>query len=304
MLRLLSNILGLQRRDLVIVKVALLLFFVYLPLLTVSFGFFSIAKLPIIIVLGVTILLYNLELSKNRESYDSFEDDNLFFRRGEVVSNLVLPIRYSRNLTNEETEELMSEMIEEIKTAIREEIDHRIVTGKHTTEIVTIKDKRKPTDVRDFLRFSYIGSRGGELTNFINFQYIGNYTVINFTTYVKGIPHWYDKLDFLLMSPVRFWFWIVPWLRKSFSITSSISKYLDNSFEELDIRDYYHASRYSILDSVRDFLDQRDLLDEVLKTMIFMQLINNNYGNQANVNVNGSGNNLGNIAQTAMKSMA
>lgn len=301
MFRLLGMILGLKRRDLKIIKVVSLGFFYALLLLSSSFvGSLTFLKWPIMIIFAATIALYMMEKSKKQEATDNFEDDNLFFRHGKKISSVILPIKCTQSLTNDENDSLVSEMINTINTAMKDEIDGRIVNGTHLSEVLTVKDKRKATDVRNFLRFSYLGSRGGELANFVNFQYIGKYIVINFDTYMKGIPHWYDKLDFLFTSPVRIWFWVFPWIRQNFSILSAISPYLDNSFEEYDIYDYLQASQYAILDSVKEFLQEKNLLSEEVKGMIFNQLVfNNNYGNQ--VNVGGANNLVGNIAQTAAR---
>jgi len=125
------------------------------------------------------------------------------------------------------------------------------------------------------LRFTYTGLRGGELTNFVNFEEIGSYIVINFDTHLKGIPYWYEKLDFLFMSPFRIWLWIIPWMRGFFSVTTAI------------------------IGGIESFLEEKGLLTDEMKNIIYNQLVYNNYGNQ--VSVSGSGHTVNNIAQSAVK---
>lgn len=294
MLRLIRTMLGVKRRDFMIIKVLILGLF-YFSLVSARIPG---AKIPILLIFALTIFLYMIESKRTKAVSDSFEDDNLFFRYGNPVSKVTLPIKISETLTQEESDTLFSEMAENIKQSMREEVDNRIVRGKHSSEILHIKDNWKK-DTREFLRFAYTGERGGALSNFVNFSYIGNYAVINFDSHMKGIAHWYDKLDFLFTSPLRIWFWLYSWIRGNFSIITDMSQYLDNSFEEYDIYAYKHVSHFTILESIRDFLKSKDLLTEELEGIIQMQLVYNNYGNQ--INVNGSNNTLGAVTQAAMK---
>ena len=122
--------------------------------------------------------------------------------------------------------------------------------------------------------------------------------VINFDSHLKGIPYWYERLDFLFMSPFRIWLWIIPWIRGFFSISTAISQNLDNSFEEYDIAAYYNVSQNTVLNGIESFLEERGLLTTEMRNIIYNQLVYNNYGNQTNMNVSGTGHTIGNISQT------
>lgn len=120
-------------------------------------------------------------------------------------------------------------------------------------------------------------------------------------SYCKGIPHWYDYVHFFLSSPFRIWFWFIPWLRNDFSILAKLSQYLDNSFEEFDLNSYYVASRYSILEAIKEHLADKQLLTPELENMIAHQIVFNqniNTGQQFNV---GGGTNVFSSINQKMK---
>ncbi|MEZ5038525.1 MAG: hypothetical protein R2828_01475 [Saprospiraceae bacterium] len=290
-----SNILGLKNRDFIFIRI-----FLYVLFYVSIYSIYKLLLFPFLIIFGITIYAYQREKSKVNNSYDHFEDDNLFFRYGTKISGSIFPLRYSRQLDNEETKNIIFKLQKFLISALESEIDYRIERGEHKTEMITIADRNRTSDQREFLKFSFRGKRGGELTHFLLFEFLGSYTIIHFDSYIKGIPHWYNKADFLLRSPFRIWFWIVPYLRNDYSILAVISKYLDNSFEEYDVNTYYSASKYSILDSIREYLKENDLLTVELDGMINYQLIYNNNISGNQVNMNGSNNVISSIVQKAL----
>ena len=288
----LSRILSIKRKDLVIVRILVCLVFYY-GIYTVS----SFLVVPFFIIFGITVFAYQREKSIVKGVYNSFEDDNLFFRFGSRVDQSIFPIRYSENLSNDETKDILTSIEDFLVSAIEDQIDSRIESGVHKTEIVTIVDRNLNSEKKWFLRFSFTGERGGEVNHFLLFEFIGAYTIIHIDTYVKGIPHWYDKVDFLLRSPFRIWFWGIPYIREDFSILTTISEHLDNSFEVYDIKTYLVASRHSILDSIRSYLTQNDLLTDELESIINFQMVYNNNVSGNQISVNGSDNKLSSIIQ-------
>ena len=288
----LSRILSIKRKDLVIVRILVCLVFYY-GIYTVS----SFLVVPFFIIFGITVFAYQCEISIVIGFYNSFEDDNLFFRFGSRVDQSIFPIRYSENLSNDETKDILTSIEDFLVSAIEDQIDSRIESGVHKTEIVTIVDRNLNSEKKWFLRFSFTGERGGEVNHFLLFEFIGAYTIIHIDTYVKGIPHWYDKVDFLLRSPFRIWFWGIPYIREDFSILTTISEHLDNSFEVYDIKTYLVASRHSILDSIRSYLTQNDLLTDELESIINFQMVYNNNVSGNQISVNGSDNKLSSIIQ-------
>ena len=298
MIRLLSTLLGLRYRDLKIIKVFLFGLFYFSIMFMSMFPRFALLKWPIIIAFAITIALYLMESNRTKAKSDSFKDDNLFFRYGSRISSFILHVKFPNELVEAQTNSFVAEMSEHLEKSVVEEIEGRIIRGSHTTELLTVKDSRNTHDIREFLRFTYTGLRGGALTNFVNFEEIGSYVVINFDSHLKGIPYWYERLDFLFMSPFRIWLWIIPWIRGFFSISTAISQNLDNSFEEYDIAAYYNVSQNTVLNGIESFLEERGLLTTEMRNIIYNQLVYNNYGNQTNMNVSGTGHTIGNISQT------
>ena len=292
---LLANALGLKRKDFVIAWVVFLVL-IYLVLLYVDV--LSYLYYLIVPIWAFTIFAYFREKAKVTDVVDTFEDDNLFYRYGTKVSGEIYPLRFDRRISEAEAEPLLEEVKRNLTDAMREEIDYRIFRGDHKTEVVEISDRRYRSDLRRFMRFAYTGQRGGELNHFLLFEFIGSYLVIHIDSFVKGIPHWYDLAYFLLSSPYKIWLWIIPWFRNDYSILTKVSKYLDNSFETYDLNSYYMASRFSFLDSIKEYLQEKGLLTEELQNIINYQMVmNQNVVNGNQVSVNGSNNMLGAITQ-------
>lgn len=293
---LIAKMLGLKRKDFIIGKIFLLAI-IYLFFLQNSPSLFYI----ILPIWGITIFAYWREKTKNKQTEDSFEDDNLFYRYGTKISSNIYPLRFNQKPKQSEVDTIILDLKNHLVESIREDIDSRIAKGSHSTEVVEIYDRYMKGDLRTFTRFSYVGLRGGEVSNFILFEYIGAYIIIHFDSCFKGVPHWYDMVNFLLSSPIRIWFWIIPWLRNDFSILTRLSRYLDNSFEEYDLDAYYVASTYTILDSIKDFLADRGLLTPELENMITNQffILNQTTVNGNQMNITGSNNILSSITQKA-----
>jgi len=245
---------------------------------------------------ALAFLALRREKARANSKNDSFEDDNLFFRHGSLYRYSRFPIRFRKTIDHQTRQDTMQTMGESLVESMREEIDSEIPFGTHKTEIIEIHDKGMRSDRRKFIRFQFQGQRGAEANHFILFQYVGNYIIINLSSYLRGIAHWYDYALFYLSSPLNIWFWIWPWLRGQHSILSSLSKNLDNSFETFDMLSYMRASRYTILEAIKEYLRNNNLLSEELEQMINVQMIYN-VGHQ--VNISGTGNTVGSVSQSA-----
>lgn len=289
----LAQAFGLKRKDFVIARIVILVLLYFL-----IYKYLTVLLLVFVPFWAFTIFAYQREKSKVLDTVDTFEDDNLFYRYGTKISSEALPIKFSEKMDDASLLEVSDDLNEHLVASIRDEIDYSIQKGHHRTEIINITDKNFRSDPRDFTRFSYVGLRGGEVNHFILFEYIGSYMLIHMDSYFKGIPHWYDKAHFVLSSPYRLWFWVIPWLRNDFSILTKLSKYLDNSFEAYDLESYYTASRYSILDTIKEYLNENRLMTPELEQMINYQIImNQNINNGNQVSVGGSNNIISSLSQ-------
>lgn len=292
--QIIAKVLGLKRKDFVIARIVLLVL-IYAAIFQANKWVFVGLIVPF---WGFTIYAYTREKARTKNVRDSFEDDNLFFRYGNPLSYEYFPLPVNNGVDDQELNLTLQELEEELVHAIRDKIDYRITRGKHKTENIVIHDRNLPTDSRNFTRFSYKGLRGGEINLFLLYEVIGSYIILHFDAYFKGIPHWYDKVYFLLSSPYKIWFWIIPWLRNDYSVLTKISQYLDNSFESYDLRTYVSASRLTILDTLKDFLEKKGLLTPELEQILNLNFIaNQNVVNGNQTNISGSNTILGGISQ-------
>ena len=291
---LLARILGIKRKDIVLVKL-----FILTVLYVVTLRFFPVLFVLLVIFWVVSIYAYWTEKNRTADVVDSFEDDNLFYRYGTRIHSENYPIRLIRNNLLTSKDDLIDELRRYLVQSISTDIDYDIKNGTHKTDTIEVYDRYFKNDLRSFTRFAYTGLRGGEVNHFMLVEHIGNYLIVHLDSYFKGVPHWYDKAYFVMSSPYKIWFWFIPWLRNDYSVLTKLSLYLDNSFEFYDLLSYYITSEQIILGALREFLRERDLLTEELDAKISYQMVVNQNFKGNNTVISGSHNKiLGSIMQT------
>jgi hypothetical protein len=250
--------------------------------------------IPFIFVGGLMALMaFALKIDKDREAVasDDFKNDKLLFRYGYQVNKITFPIPLSKEWGPKEIGTFAHELRQKIATKIQ---DRFFSDGVAVTDPIYIKDKDLISDNRSFLKIVYKSKRGSQVSHFIYYAMSGKYLVMHYMSYVRGKYRWHDVVDFVISGPFTMWFWGIDWLQNQYSIVASISQFINNSFDILDLKTFFDASYLVLLDETRDFLKEKGLLTEELKQMIV-----NNINNSQNISITGSrGINLGNVVNT------
>lgn len=259
--------------------------FIYLSMVIGSFGAMLILFIPSFIL---SHRAYKIDLRRERKETDNFKGDNLFFRYGSRINRTDFSIPVDPNWSDEKIQNFAAEMSQTIALKTHERLKQPKV------DLVTIMDKELNSDRKNFLKMVFRTTRGSQLSHFVHYAVAGKSIVAHYFTYIRGTYHSYDVFNFIFFSPVSIWFWSIPWLNNKFSIISSISKNIDNSFDIIDLSTFYESSYYALLDETRIILKEKGLLTEELAQVIFNNINNNN---SQNVNIsNSSGLNLGSIS--------
>lgn len=244
--------------------------------------------LPLIILgtMGFSWWAYEQDKEREKVSSDDFKEMGLLFRYGYEINDVAVPIFV--DLPLHQLKDLAAELANRLYHALQasfSELDMELDFP------VIIKDKEYPTDQREFLKMLIRTARGSQLSHFVHLAITGKYIVVHFTTKVRGRYEWYNIVSFILLSPITIWFWGVDWWKNQYSIISSISTMLGNSYDLIDLTSYFQSTYLMVWRAIRDFLKEKDLLSDDVQ-----QLIVNNITNTQNISVSKSRQvNLGNV---------
>jgi len=266
--------------------------FIYLSIVIGSFGLMLILLIPLFFLSNRA---YQLDLEREKKETDNFKDNNLFFRYGYRINRTEFSIPIDINWSDRKIEEFATEMSQTIAVKTHERLK------QPTVDLVTIVDRKLKLDSKNFLKIVFRTKRGSQLSHFVYYAVSGKSIVAHYFTYVRGTYEWYDVFNFIFFGPISIWFWSIPWINNQFSIVSSISTTIGNSFDLIDLITFYESSYYTLLDETRIILKENGLLSEELAQVIFNN-INNNNSQNVNIN-NSSGLNLGNISNFVQSSV-
>lgn len=247
---------------------------------------------PFVVIGGLMALVvwaYRKDKIREQVSMDDFKDDNLLFRYGYEINQTTLSIAVKPEWSDKEINEFVVSMRQRIATQIL----NRFASSKlEVINPVHIKDKNMQQDGRDFLKIIFRSIRGSQVSHFIYYAIAGKYVVVHYFTRVRGKYRWHDMVDFVITGPLHIWFWGIDWLQNQYSIIAAISRYLNNSYDLIDLETFFEASYLVLLDETRNFLKEEGLLSEELN-----QIIVNNINNSQNISVShATGFSFGNIA--------
>ena len=253
----------------------LLLILVYLTLSGVSFG---VLIIPIVGAIVLTIKAYNIEKERETGLSDNFTGNNLFFRYGYRINQTAFSIP-----SGTKSEEMpASKLADTLQENIKQESTIRL--GAINAQVITITDK-KINDSKNFVRLIFRTQRGSQLSHFVHYATTGKAVVAHYFTYVRGTYKWDDVVDFVLLSPFKIWGWGMEWRKDEYSILATISSYIANSYDLIDLTTFFESSYYVLMDETRNNLQELGLLSEELN-----QVIVNNIHNTQNVDVSNSRN--------------
>lgn len=211
---------------------------------------------------------------------ESFDDERLFYKYGQLIKSDVVPIGASKK-TEANIAEISNSLIEDLQTKLREKFDSDLNTFKVNIGKLKIEDTKNKLDSREFLKVEFETIRESKLTCFVNINVIGNQLAINNFQYIRSKYQWFNVMFFIVSAPFHYWLWIYDWVRGKETIDSRLGKYyFENSYDLMDLVCILKTSTFTILKEIESFADKHNLLTEEVK-----QLIVNNMTNTQNISI-------------------
>lgn len=232
------------------------------------------------LLMGLMVYIFNTDRKREVDASDDFKKNRLFIRYGYEFNKISIPVPVKADWEDKD----IAALVDELRTKLANQFKTRYAADKvEVLNPVYVKDKDLPSDSRAFLRITYNSRRGSRISHFIHYAIAGKYVVIHYTSRVRGNYRWHDIVDFVISGPMTIWGWGLDWIQNQFSVISYISRFVTNSYDEIDLKTFFDSSYYVMLDETRDFLDEKGLLTKELE-----QVIINNINNSQNINVTGS----------------
>ncbi|MDX1909736.1 MAG: hypothetical protein SF053_22050 [Bacteroidia bacterium] len=257
----------------------------------------SIVQVLILACIVFSIFAYVQDSTRENLEKDKFQKFDLFFRYGQNVYSLVLPIAVGANSDMGKAESLGKMLLEQLRDGAKEylKLDNRQVH----IESLRIIDADKPSDEREFVRIGYASVRKTLATFFINIHLLGNTIIANYFYFFRGQIKWYEVWFFIVTSPVHVWSWFLRWFRNLHSVKTSISygEYA-NSYDKIDITSFEQGCLYFLQFQTLQFLEKNGLMTESAKTVIVQQF------NGIKINSNNSTLSFGNIGSTIQNAIS
>lgn len=231
--------------------------------------------LYIIGTIGLTAYFFYEDKKRISNQEERFRGLNLFFRYGSEIDRDILPIKIKDEWSAEDSAKLGDSIIYKIQDVFLSTFGETPLNGKHNVAIIGVVDSGRSTDMRGFLRISFIGSRGAIISRFVTYQILGKNLVLTKLTYRLGIIQWYDMAFYFLTSPLSILFWVYSWIKQEYSVYSAMASTISNSFELFDINAYFYSSGEIISNVIIEELMANDLYTPEFGNII-TQVFNDN----------------------------
>lgn len=219
---------------------------------------------PTIVFIALAIVAFEQDKKRDTLGLDDFRDGRLFFRYGQEVDYVAIPIPVKEQWGFKET----SISAETLRTTLAERICARL-----PYESVQVIGRKIIADLetgeqKEFTRISIRSAFGSSVTMFLHYAAFGQTITAHYFTYRRGIYTIWALIKFALASPFTLWFWGIPWLLNRHSLVSRISDFRSSSFDAIDLQTMYGVAHRVVYEETAEALEEVGLLTEALKQII------------------------------------
>ena len=239
------------------------------------FGYFEIknefSQIIIIFTFYYLPILFSIYLYldsryfKQEDSVDNFKGDELFFKYGRQIFSQIVPI----GLNDEQEKDIQEIKVKLINELIENSINNYVDEENYSQTLLTVIDKEKKTDKREFIRIKITTQRKSSMYYFLYIKTVGKQILIHHYAYLQGRHYWYTLLSFFTWTPVTILFWLHRYITKRFDILSHLNTHFDrSSYDLIDTKSFFQAISFNFSTSTKKFAQTNDLLTEELSTAI------------------------------------
>jgi hypothetical protein len=219
---------------------------------------------PTAIIIALAILAFEEDKRRDTLGSDDFRGGWLFFRYGQEIDYVAIPIPVKDQWGVKET--LVS--AETLRTTLAERICARL-----PYESVQVIGRKIIADLetgeqKEFTRISIRSTFGSTVTMFLHYAALGQTITAHYFTYRRGVYSVWALVKFALASPFTLWFWGIPWLLNRHSLVSRISDFRSSSFDVIDLQTMYGVAHRVVYEETAAALQEVGLLTEELQQII------------------------------------
>lgn len=167
---------------------------------------------------------------------DQFRGGNLFFRYGTRVFHGTFSMNFSRSWSVAKVEAF----VDFLQIQLARQIEAKLPVGITITPSLPVKNLSTGCE-KKFVRILARTSRGSLVSHFVHLETIGHSLTMHYFTHSRGLERPSEVLRFILESPVRIWFWSLPYFLSRYSILARVSSFEDDSFDLIELQTRYQA---------------------------------------------------------------
>lgn len=227
-----------------------------------------------------TFTIYQREKSAQENRQLRFSKNRPFFPYGTTISTQ--NFLFSRAARHQQT-------VETIMTSIGGQQPGAVVQKLDILDVYPPKPYSK-----SFVRVSTKTELDTEISFLFNVSTVGESLYLRWWVLVRGRTTFWEVFWYILFAPfLSFAFWIIPWIRNHYSVVAAISGDIEDTYDVFDIEAWVASFQQTAFDV---------LIHELEKIGVDVTRFKENPPNLNVLNIHGSGNVVGAVAQGASSS--
>jgi hypothetical protein len=253
--------------------------------LVIAFLTLGLWILVVIVVAIVTNLIIQNEIRTLKRDATKFKKTFPFRYFGQTFGDFLHVFYFERSLEAEIVSEIGRELVE--KTP---------VDGLKETTITDVDKDLNSHEQRPFL-IADAGrtQRGTRVTLLLRLTGFGNMQSVQWWVTAGGYLDADKHFNFVAYSPIFFWFWIIPYLRRDYDILSRIRTIYSSAYNDFDIVTQIRCLHEAVFNALVTELEKNNIDTSDLRVQR-MQVMN--------ISISGGRVNMGNVVQGAANKVA
>jgi len=238
----------------------------------------GILLIPCVIMWIAAHLIANKEIRAVSENSTEFKKSYPFRYFGLSYGDFTHVFHHTENLEREISETINTELRTKTPMSDLQEI-----------AIIDIDNDLRQRESRTFqIANSPPTKRGTTVTLLLRFASFGSLQIIQWWVLGGGYVDRDKRFNFVAYSPFLMWFWLLPYLRRSYDLLPAIRTVYSSTYNHFDVDTQVRCAHEAVFCALIDELERNGVDTSAIKVQR-MQLMN--------INISGGTNNIGNVMQ-------
>ena len=246
-------------------------------LATITLG----GSLVLLLLTGsITSWLCSRDIDEANSGTNRFKKSFPFRAYGESFGDFQHVFHYTQNIERQ--------LIEAIERRV---IETTPVTSMEPVEITDVDKDLKAPDKRTFIKTNAVSTgRDTDVTLVLNQESFGKMQSIQWRVLAGGYIDRDKRFNFISLSVLTFWFWIIPYVRADYDLLSRLRTIHTGDYNSMDVITKIRCLHDAVFNAMIDCMDSHGIDTSDLRAQR-MQVMN--------INVSGGKVSMGNIVQGA-----